>query len=111
MLCGGGDEDFADANAREALLGSKREWLRRRLASFVPQADTRVAYAWGGSFGTSTRGLPTIDQIPGMARCYAVLGYGGNGITFSMMAAQMLRNVLTGAGDEDLDLVRFRRQR
>jgi glycine/D-amino acid oxidase-like deaminating enzyme len=29
--------------------------------------------------------------VPGMKHCYAVLGYGGNGITFSMMAAQILR--------------------
>jgi glycine/D-amino acid oxidase-like deaminating enzyme len=109
VLCGGGDEDFADATKRAALLESKRDWLQRRLCTFAPQVDARVAYAWGGSFGISAHGLPTIDQIPGMPRCYALLGYGGNGITFSMMGAQMLRNVLTGEGDEDLDLVRFRR--
>lgn len=109
VLCGGGDEDFADAATRDALLGRKRAWLQRRLANFLPQVDARVDYAWGGSFGSSARGLPTIDQIPGMPRCHAVLGYGGNGITFSMMAAQMLRNVLAGDGDADMDLVRFRR--
>jgi glycine/D-amino acid oxidase-like deaminating enzyme len=33
------------------------------------------------------------------------MGYGGNGITFSMMAAQMLRALITKAGDPDADLV------
>jgi glycine/D-amino acid oxidase-like deaminating enzyme len=108
LLCGGGDEEIADAAARDALLGRKTAWLQRRLAALLPQVDTRIGHAWGGSFGASAQGLPTIGAVPGMRHCYAVLGYGGNGITFSMMAAQMLRNTLSGEGDADLDLVAFR---
>ncbi|HUG73680.1 MAG TPA: FAD-binding oxidoreductase, partial [Steroidobacteraceae bacterium] len=111
LLCGGGDEKIADAGARDALLGRKTAWLQRRLAALLPQVDPRIGYAWGGSFGASAQGLPTIGAVPGMRNCYAVLGYGGNGITFSMMAAQMLRNTLSGAGDADLDLVAFRSHR
>jgi len=44
-----------------------------------------------------------------MPQCYAAMGYGGNGITFSMMAAQMLRGMITGEGDPDADLVSFGR--
>lgn len=44
-----------------------------------------------------------------MPNCYAAMGYGGNGITFSMMAAQMLRGLITGTGDPDSDLVGFHR--
>lgn len=111
LLCGGGDEEIADASARDKLLGRKTAWLQRRLAALVPQADTRIGHAWGGSFGTSAGGLPTIGAVPGMANCYAVLGYGGNGITFSMMAAQVLRNILCGQGDADMDLLAFRSHR
>jgi glycine/D-amino acid oxidase-like deaminating enzyme len=110
VLCGGGDEEFSDAAARDALLASKTAYLQRRLGALLPQVDNHVTYAWSGSFGSTAHGLPTIGEIPGMKRCYAVLGYGGNGITFSMMAAQILRNVLSGEGDEDLDLVKFRRR-
>jgi glycine/D-amino acid oxidase-like deaminating enzyme len=46
-----------------------------------------------------------------MSNCYAVLGYGGNGITFSMMAAQVLRNILCGQGDADMELLAFRSSR
>jgi glycine/D-amino acid oxidase-like deaminating enzyme len=63
------------------------------------------------AFGNSTRGLPTIGPVPGLRHCFAVLGYGGNGITFSMMAAQMLRNLLVDGEEPDLDLVRFRGSR
>ena len=40
-----------------------------------------------------------------MPNCYVAMGYGGNGITFAMIAAQMLRGLITGAGDPDTDLV------
>ncbi len=48
--------------------------------------------------------MPTIGAIPGLPNCYVAMGYGGNGITFSMMAAQMLRGMITGAGDPDTRL-------
>ena len=38
------------------------------------------------------------------------MGYGGNGITFSMMAAQMLRWLIAGNVDPDSDLFSFRRK-
>ena len=49
--------------------------------------------------------------MPGLANCYAVLGYGGNGITFSAMAAQVLRSRILGTADPDADLFSFRRAR
>jgi glycine/D-amino acid oxidase-like deaminating enzyme len=109
VLCGGGDEDIADATRRDGLLASKTAWLQRRLSNLLPAVDARVDFAWSGAFGASANGLPTIGPVPGQRHCHAVLGYGGNGITFSMMAAQMLRNLLAGADEPDLDLVRFRR--
>ena len=65
---------------------------------------------WCGNFGTSTTGTPSIGPVPGMKHCYAVLGYGGNGITFSMMAAQILRGHICGDGDADADLFSFTRR-
>jgi glycine/D-amino acid oxidase-like deaminating enzyme len=111
VLCGGGDAQIADAARRDALLESKAAWLQRRLSALLPQVDARMDFAWSGSFGASADGLPTIGPVPGLRNCYAVLGYGGNGITFSMLAAQMLRNLLTGDNEPDLDLVKFRARR
>jgi glycine/D-amino acid oxidase-like deaminating enzyme len=109
VLCGGGDADIADATRRDALLAHKAAWLQRRLSTLLPRVDSRVDFAWSGTFGASRYGLPTIGPVPRLRNCFAVLGYGGNGITFSMLAAQMLRNLLLGEGDPDLDLVRFGR--
>ncbi len=109
VLCGGGDEDIADGTRRDALLDRKAAWLQHRLAALLPDIDATPQFSWSGAFGASVHGLPTIGPVPGLRNCFAVLGYGGNGITFSMLAAQMLRNVLTGEDEPDLDLVRFRK--
>lgn len=45
-----------------------------------------------------------------MKNCYAAMGYGGNGVTFSMMAAQILRGLIVGTGDPDADLFSFHRR-
>jgi glycine/D-amino acid oxidase-like deaminating enzyme len=111
VRCGGGDEDIAAATRRDALLGRKAAWLQHRLAALLPGIDATPAFSWCGAFGASAHGLPTIGPVPGLRNCFAVLGYGGNGITFSMLAAQMLRNLLTGESEPDLDLVRFRARR
>jgi len=105
VICGGEDEEFSDEAARDALLLPKKVKIERKLKAMFPGLDTRAEFAWCGSFGFSTTGMPTIGAIPGLPNCYVAMGYGGNGITFSMMAAQMLRGLITGTGDPDSDLV------
>jgi glycine/D-amino acid oxidase-like deaminating enzyme len=110
VICGGEDEPFADEAARNALLAAKTATLERRLHALLPRLDARAVDAWCGSFGASATGLPSIGPLPRMRHCYAVLGYGGNGITFAALAAQVLRAQIAGAGDPDADLFSFRRQ-
>jgi glycine/D-amino acid oxidase-like deaminating enzyme len=111
VICGGEDEEFADSASRDALLPAKTKALERKLQALLPGIDARAAFAWCGSFGASTTGTPSIGPVPGMASCYAVMGYGGNGITFSALAAQVLRSRILGTADPDADLFSFRRAR
>ncbi len=110
IICGGEDEEFSDAARRDALLPAKVAAIERKLHRLLPRVDPRADYAWCGSFGASRTGTPTIGPVPGMPGCFAAMGYGGNGITFSMMAAQLLRGLITGVGDPDADLVSFSRK-
>lgn len=109
IICGGEDEEFADEASRDALLARKTATLERKLHALLPTVDPRAAFAWCGSFGGSTTGTPTIGPIPGMPHCYAVLGYGGNGITFAALAAQLVRAAIAGRPDPDADLFAFGR--
>ena len=97
-----------DEDRRDAQLNSKTKTLERKLSALLPGIDSRAQFAWTASFGQSDTGLPTIGAIPGHRHCYAVLGYGGNGITYSMLAAQLLSASIGGRQDPDEALFGFR---
>jgi len=101
VICGGADEPFSSAERRDSLSRRKFALLQRRLSSMFPALDTTPDFAWAGTFGSSETGTPIIGRLPGKRRLYAVLGCGGNGVTFSMLAAQLLRNLIAGDGDRD----------
>jgi glycine/D-amino acid oxidase-like deaminating enzyme len=110
IICGGEDEEVPDAEARNALTGRKVATLERKLGRLLPGIDPRAEWSWSGAFGTSKKsGRPSIGPVPNLPNCYAVLGFGGNGITFSMMAAQILRTTIEGGRDPDAALFSFRR--
>lgn len=54
-------------------------------------------------------GLAYIGQIRQMPRCYFALGFGGNGITYSAIAADIIREALAGHRHLDAHLFRFDR--
>jgi glycine/D-amino acid oxidase-like deaminating enzyme len=108
IVCGGEDEEFTDESRRDAKLAAKARTLEKKLAKLLPKVDSRAQFAWTASFGQSDTGLPSIGQIPGHPRCYAVLGYGGNGITFSMLAAQLISASIGKRRDPDAGLFAFR---
>lgn len=109
VICGGEDEEFSDEAARDALIDRKTKTLQRKLGQLMPNIDTRVEFAWTGSFGQSDTGLPTIGPIPRMRNCWVALGYGGNGTTYSRIASEVIAGALNGRPDVDADLYRFRR--
>lgn len=107
IICGGEDEEFSDEERRNALLPAKVARIRSKLLHLMPWVDTRPEFEWTASFGLSSTGLPRIGRIPGRKNVYAALGYGGNGITFSRIAAEVLTSQLTGGRDPDEDLFAF----
>ena len=107
VLCGGEDEDISDDKKRDALIGPKTATLQRKLHRLFPKLNTAVDYAWTGAFGETTTGLPIIGRVPGMPRCWVALGYGGNGTTYSAIAADVIAGAIAGRPDIDADLYRF----
>lgn len=104
VICGGEDGEFEDEARRDALLGRKTDRIVAKLARLLPGIDPTPEFAWAGSFGTTTTGLPLIGPVPGKPRLFALMGYGGNGITFSRIAAEILRTHLAGGQDADADI-------
>lgn len=111
VLAGGEDQEVTDSRERDALIPEKTRILQEKLHALLPELDATPEFAWAGTFGESETSLPTIGPVPGMPHCYAILGYGGNGITFSLVAAEVLRGYLRGPRDVEADLFSFAAKR
>lgn len=104
ILAGGEDEPFSNAELRDRMLSKKIAAIAKKAKKIWPGANFEAEYAWTGSFGESPTGLPAIGPIKGLSRCYAVLGFGGNGISYSMLAAQLVSRHIQGIDDPDAGL-------
>lgn len=105
LIVGGEDETLAGPDERERLTATKVERLLAKAAALCPAlAGVRAQFAWSGVFGETDDSLPLIGRVPGRPNCFAAFGYGGNGITFSALAAELLTAELTGAPSADAPL-------
>ena len=96
FLIGGEDENFRDAKKRDKLLGQKSIKLRNSFLKIFPNKGFITDFEWAGTFGKTTDGLPYIGQHKNFKNSYFVLGFGGNGITFSVTGMDMVSDWLKG---------------
>ena len=104
LIAGGEDEDGPDSHDDPARLRRKCERIARKLRDLLPGVEFGIDYAWAGAFGESATGLPLIGPVPGMPSCHAVMGFGGNGITYSVIASQITAAAVRGRPDPDAGL-------
>ncbi|MEJ5106483.1 NAD(P)/FAD-dependent oxidoreductase [Chryseobacterium sp. MYb328] len=90
MLIGGGDEDFYGAEKRDALLETKEKEILKNLKKIKPDYHFYPDFVWAGTFGETKDGLPYIGEHKNFRNSYFVLGFGGNGITFSVVGMEMV---------------------
>ena len=109
VICGGEDEAITDEDSRDGLLGRKSRRLSKKLKNLLPSLDTEPEFAWTAAFGSTSTGLPYIGALPQHPRILAVMGYGGNGITYSQIASEIISATLAGLEDADKDLFSFGR--
>ena len=111
LIVGGEDVPFKSAVAREALLPRQIGRLAAKYADLFGTELPPVAYSWAGSFAETADGLPFIGAVPGMnPRLQFALCYGGNGITYSVHAGEMIRARIEGRAHELDDVFGFERK-
>jgi glycine/D-amino acid oxidase-like deaminating enzyme len=97
IIIGGEDStEIVEPEARDRLIPEKSRILAQRLAALWPAAKTDIGFRWSGTFDTTGDGLPLIGPVPGAKGVYAAYGYGGNGITFSFLAARLIGDLIAG---------------
>ena len=109
VIMGGADEPFATAHKQEKLISLQTRRLETAFARLFPAIPIDVDWRWGGTFGETKDGLPYIGTVPQFPHGYFALGYGGNGITFSYIAAGLLLDLFLQRPNSDLEIFRFDR--
>ncbi len=108
-LIGGLDDVSPNAELRDARIPAKAKELEARFRSFFPNLSFDPAYAWGGTFGESPDSLPYLGSVPRYRRVFFACGFGGNGITFSAIAARLFADLIAGRPNEASGFFGFER--
>lgn len=108
LIVGGEDEKIDLPSYRARSLAHKTARLLKKAKALIPGLDFTVSREWTGAFGESDDGLPIIDRVPDMPNCVTVLGFGGNGTVYSVIASQIVPTLLRGRPDKDAEIFRFR---
>lgn len=108
-IVGGEDSSYRNPVRRDAALKKKAAKLEKRFREMFPSIELQPAYAWAGTFGETKDGLAYIGSVPELPRCLFSLGFGGNGITYSVIAAEIVRDSIRGKQHPDARLFRFDR--
>ncbi|SFH54614.1 NAD(P)/FAD-dependent oxidoreductase [Planctomicrobium piriforme] len=109
VLLGGEDDPFRDPARRDRSIPRKTQKLLKRVSELFPKMPLEPEYAWAGTFGETKDGLPYIGASPDRPWAWFALGFGGNGITFSAVAAKILADLIVGDDCPDAELFRFDR--
>lgn len=109
LLMGGEDVSFKNPTRRDRLIDKKEEKLVERVKQLAPDIDFIPDLSWTGTFGVTKDSLPYIGPHESFPNSYFVLGFGGNGITFSVMGMQIISDAIAGKPNRFLEHFRFNR--
>jgi glycine/D-amino acid oxidase-like deaminating enzyme len=109
IIVGGEDMEIVSAASRDRLIPAKTQILQRKFKALFPEIKFEVAFSWAGTFSSTKDGLAYIGTHRSLPHAYFALGYGGNGITYSLIAAEIIRDHFLGRRNPDAAIFSFNR--
>ena len=94
IMLGGRDEATNNPKVRIDKLELKTKQLADDFAKLFPKLRFQPEFSWAGTFGVTKDGLPFIGHYRLRPNGLFSLGFGGNGITFTVIAAEIIRDIL-----------------
>lgn len=104
LIAGGNDHKTGEEKNTENCFTDLKNYLNKyfKIKEF--------SFEWSSQFFEPVDGLPYIGHLPGNPEnVYVATGYGGNGITYSHVAAKLLSDMITG--NENADAVLYKPSR
>lgn len=108
-MVGGGDKRVWRSWTRNLYHTRQIGSVAQKAQEYYPGVDWTPAYSWNGVFGETKDGLAYIGEPSDWKNADFALGFGGNGITYSQLAAEYLAAKYQGNEPQELALFRFGR--
>jgi glycine/D-amino acid oxidase-like deaminating enzyme len=102
LLIGGEDSTFNFPFFQQFIKERKSGKLQQIVKRLIKDIHFIEDFCWAGKFGSTKDGLPYIGASPEYENALFVLGFGGNGITFSVQAMRIITAILA---EEKHDLI------
>lgn len=111
IIVGGKDEPFQSPSKRDKLLNQKTRGIVDSFSRKFPEINLIPDFKWAGTFAETEDGLPYIGSLKQRPHTIFALGFGGNGITFSQIAAEIIRDEAKGKKNSDAQIFSFERSK
>lgn len=109
LLIGGEDIGYKYDGISDRLKNRKAVKLAAKTQKLFPTLRFTEDYNWAGAFGVTKDGLPYMGTHPNYKNAFFILGFGGNGITYSVQGMKLVLKLLAEEEDPLLHYYRFDR--
>ena len=110
IILGGRDEEFFSHLKRDRLIPQKTRQLKKDFERMFPAIPFKTEFSWAWTFGSTKDVLPYIGTYEKLPHTFFALGFGGNGITFSQVAGEIIASIIKGKRNKDVELFSFERK-
>lgn len=104
IIIGGLDENTSFVDDRDAKILHKRDMLIQELAKLFPDLKVTPEFYIGAFYGGTHNGMPMIGQYDEFPNCYFLMGYGDNGLVYSMVLGKIISDLIVRGDHKDSDL-------
>jgi glycine/D-amino acid oxidase-like deaminating enzyme len=113
ILFGGEDikitNKMIDLDYINNISSDKYSKLYKDLCRIFNIKEIDIDYSFSGTFANTKDTLPIIDEIDGKSNTFVNLGYGANGILYSVIGAKILKDAVDGLYTKDISMFRINR--
>ena len=108
LIAGGRDDDHHNHRERDRVLPAKIKALVQDVQKLLG-LEVQPDFGWAGVFGSTKDTLGYIGEIKNLPRTYFIMGFGGNGILYSQIGAEIVRDSIKGRKNELKNVFGFNR--
>ncbi len=114
IIYSGEDAKLTDRLSDEKYLNNFANDKYKRLfgamkKTFPNLSNVKIDYTFNTTLVNTKDTLPIIDEVPNMPNCFFNLGFGTNGILYSIIGGNMLKDAIKGFYTKDMNMFKIDR--